>query len=109
MSVVKSPNNQHVLHNVLMENVLRTIQGYDGEEQSKTRMEALNPLETKLGTLFFFWMQGPPSLKYLFSKKYIDKYGTCQSSHYIDDDIDSKLMKVREYYTDGVRAIGVME
>ena len=99
-----SPND-FVLHKELMGDVFRTIKLLKRE----ILMDELNALDTKLGTLFLFWMQGPPSIKYLFSKKYIDKYGTCQSSHYIDDDIDSKLMKVREYYTDGVRAIGVME
>jgi len=105
MAINKTTNNDFVLHKELMGDVFRTGRFLDRERL----MDALKPLDTKLGTLFFFWMQGPPSIKYLFSKKYIDKYGSCQSSHYIDDDIDLKIMKVREYYTDGVRAIGAME
>ena len=117
MSAGKSPNNAFNLHKELMKCVFRTIrEGYGvsmPRMRSRRMLEMLNKLDTKLSRPHFYWMSHWSGGKYLFSKG----YNNCGDSfpYPVPESLLNGhtppflIIKVREYYTDGVRAIGVME
>jgi len=106
----KSPNNAFNLHKVRMADVFQSIIQSSPWRirliRHMTRMTLLERLDTN-NSLNFCWVT-LSNTKYLFYKGYINSHG-----HWDNDIpcIESQLtiMKVREYYTDGVRSIGAME
>ena len=120
MPAGKSPNNAFNLHKERMKIVLRTIrEGVTGDRRELLRSawflrHALNELDTKLSKPSFYWKE-QYHINHLFTKGYVDQYnqrvrlpgpatrGRSQAR------ISLLIIRVREYYTDGVRPIGAME
>ena len=115
MPAGKSPNNAFILHKEKMAAVFRNIQidSSDMIVRSITLMEALKPIDNQLSTSAFYWVNFSGDEKYLFSKGYVNIQGEfvgdkgtmarCEEASLYS------INKVRQYYTDGVRAIGAME
>lgn len=116
MPAGKSPNNAFILHKERMKDVFITVQVMNASEAwnsylSQRRIEALKPLETRLSTRSFYWVNFCGNIRCLFSKGYIDKNGewTQQETEICDRTLSLSIIKIRTYYTDGVRAIGALE
>ena len=115
MPASKSPNNAFNLHKERMKSVFRTILfTFSGTDSCRMRrLEVLNKLDTKLSRPHFYWMSHWSGGKYLFSKG----YNNCGDSfpYPVPESLLNGhtppvlIIKVREYYTDGVRPIGAME
>ena len=131
MPAGKSPNNAFNLHKEWMKSVFRTIRCEDLDDDEvwllenypqchhsrirmKLQQDALNKLDTELSKPFFYWKDRYRS-KYLFTKGYTNQDIQCI---YLPGPITRGrsrarisllITKVREYYTDGVRAIGAMK
>ena len=112
MSAGKSPNNAFILHKEKMAAVFRNIQiDYsDMIVRSITLMKALEPIDNQISTSAFYWVNFSGDEKYLFSKgwNYADA-GEWSCAIHCGDKRSYLINKVRQYYTDGVRAIGAME
>jgi len=135
MSADQSLNNDFILHQEKMTNVLGNIQAAQNSEWPGWRLRKL-PREAKnvspfSSSLYFYWginpYQNHQRGRLLFSKRYIDKqgqeveegwWGYCTPfcvgkvrGSYVsrEERIQYSINMVREYYTDGVRAIGAME
>ena len=111
MPAGKSPNNAFILHKEKMTAVFRTITNstYDRNEFSAMLMEALEPLDKHLSTCTFYWVNSN-TVKSLFSKGWQrNEEGEWPSRYHSGEKRHVLINKVRDYYTDGVRAIGAME
>lgn len=135
MSAGNSPNNAFVLHKQQMNDVLRDI-CLDKKPNLKkiswrTHFSCINEFDRDLSKPYFYWginpYQNHQRGRLLFSKAYIDRlgeeveegwWGYCTpfliskvrgSFVPSKDRIQYSINMVREYYTDGVRAIGAMK
>ena len=135
MSADNSLNNAFILHKEKMANVLGNIQ----TDQNSKPVWRLRKCEStwasdspfSSSSLYFYWginpYQNHQRGRLLFSKRYIDKqgqeveegwWGYCTPfcigkvrGSYVprEERIEYSIKMVRDYYTDGVRAIGAME
>ena len=110
MPAGKSPNNAFILHKELMESVFTDIcSGY----RFKVDFYKRGRRNTKESKLYFYWETIPGvGRRQLYSKGYINTDGVPVAINAIHRRTRSNhclVTKVREYYTDGVRAIGAME
>ena len=113
MSAGKSPNNAFILHKERMKSVFVDIcSGYKFKiDFYRTRRR--NVKESELSKLYFYWETIPGlRTRQLYSKGYINTRGETlvrTAIHRRTRSNHSLVTLVREYYTDGVRAIGAME
>ena len=117
MSARKSPNNAFNLHKEWMKSVFRTIREDEGVPMPLARrlrmMDVLNKLDSELSRPHFYWTTHWSGGKYLFSKGYNNQI--VSFPYIVPESLLNGhtppflIIKVREYYTDGVRAICAME
>lgn len=113
MSPGKSPYNAFNIHKERMKSVFVDIcSGYKFKIDSySTRRRYVK--ESELSKLYFYWETIPVvRSRQLYSKGYINKCGETldrTAIHRRTRSNHSLVTLVREYYTDGVRAIGAME
>ena len=111
MPAGKSPNNAYNLHKERMKIVLRTIVALRGVRILDFR-SSTNKLDTELSRPHFYWKVRGGG-KYLFSKGY-NNHRHCPFPYPVPESLLNGhtppflIIKVREYYTDGIRAIGAM-
>ena len=106
MSAGKSPNNAFNLHKERMKPVLSDIDGFDLWYGGGV----FEYIDDRLSKPYFYWEENPAyGNQQLYSKGYIDTRGAKLLGGWWGCSRLYVLNKVREYYTDGVRAIGAME
>ena len=112
MSAGKSPNNAFNLHKEQMKSVFLDI----NRDPIWRRRGILEFLNNKQFNLNFYWEKHPiDGVNYLYSPNYPSR-ALCRSrlrhqGKWLPEQDRKHFLvnKVREYYTDGVRAIGAME
>ena len=107
MPAGKSPNNAFNLHKKRMKHVLSDIDGFDLWYGGGV----FEYLDNRLSKRYFYWEEINPTYgnQQLYSKGYIDTRGAKWYDRRWGCSRIDVINKVREYYTDGVRAIGAME
>ena len=111
MPAGKSPNNAFVLHKEQMKSVFLDI--------NKVTLwrggEIFEFLNNRPSNLNFYWEEHPiEGVTYLYSPNYLSPSSNTRLRHqgkWLPEHARKHFLitKVREYYTDGVRAIGAME
>ena len=111
MPAGKSPNNAFNLHKDQMQGCFYTIR----RDRFDWIRYPCEELDREISKTFFYWEKCENTgIYYLYSKEGdsvdVDLVQRRQRrERYCNQRDDTLLTKVREYYTDGVRAIGAME
>ena len=110
MPAGKSPNNAFNLHKERMKSVLRDILLLPPPPAHEGRdiIDAL--VDDHLSKPYFYWGSNDrDGNRHLYSKGYINTQAAKLSDGWWGYRSPYLITKIREYYTDGVRAIGAME
>ena len=109
----KSPNNSFNLHKDKMNDVFECICHQTCRLRIPLRRNILSfgPVDSLLSTLDFYWVVDSHGIRRLYSKGYINNFGL---RGHLTSPVDRLSTEVgieatREYYTDGVRAIGTKQ
>ena len=106
MPAGKSPNNAFNLHKERMKSVLRDIPF--PSLHSLLLLRAMD--DNHLSKPYFYWGScDRDGNRHLYSKGYINTQAAKLSDGWWGYRSPYLITKIREYYTDGVRAIGAME
>ena len=115
MPAGKSPNNAFILHKEQMVDVLSDIRLDQKPNLSIQPSLFTNTIENNLARPYFYWRYNSnQNCRILYSKGYVNRQGQVvgdKATFFLsseDGSLDS-INNARQYYTDGVRAIGAME